>query len=65
MVMDDKEQKGPQDAARVNVNEEYELDYWSKKFRVSKAAVIRAVSVVGVMAKDVSEFLNGRGTYKD
>ena len=65
MVMDDKEQKGPQDAARVNVHEEYELEYWSKKFRVSKAAVIRAVSIVGVMAKDVSEFLNGRGSYKE
>jgi hypothetical protein len=63
--MDDKEQKGPQDAARVNVHEEYELEYWSKKFRVSKAAVIRAVSIVGVMAKDVSEFLNGRGSYKE
>ena len=58
--MDDKGVKGPQDATRVNVNEEYELEYWSRKFKVSKAAVIRAVSVVGVMAKDVGEFLNGR-----
>lgn len=61
--MEDKELKGPQDAARVNIDNESELEYWSAKFKVSKAAVIRAVSVVGPMPKDVSEFLNGRGSY--
>jgi hypothetical protein len=58
--MDDKSKIGPADDARVNIHEEHELRYWAEKFRVSKAAVIRAVETVGVMAKDVNEFLNGR-----
>ena len=58
--MDEVGKRGAQDETRVNIQDEQELRYWAEKFRVSKAAVIRAVEVVGVMAKDVNEFLNGR-----
>ncbi len=55
-----KSNVGPVDEHIVNVLNEQELKYWADKFRVSKAAVIRAVGIVGVKAKDVNEFLNGR-----
>ena len=29
---DDKTRRGPADRSRINVNEPYELDYWSKEF---------------------------------
>jgi len=29
---DDKTKRGPADRSRINVNEPYELDYWSKEF---------------------------------
>ena len=32
---DDKSKTRPQDASRVNINEQYEVEYWSKKFGVT------------------------------
>ena len=31
-MTDDKTKRGPADRSRINVNEPYELDYWSKEF---------------------------------
>ena len=58
--MDDRNKTGPQDAARVNVNEEHEVRYWTERFSVSKENLENAVKEVGVMAKDVEEFLKNR-----
>lgn len=58
--MEEANKRGAQDETRVNIHDEQELRHWAEKFKVSKAAVIRAVEIVGVMAKDVNEFLNGR-----
>jgi hypothetical protein len=30
-MADDKTKRGPADRSRINVNEPYELDYWSKE----------------------------------
>jgi hypothetical protein len=38
----------------VNVNEEWELDYWSKKFGVSREALRDAVAKVGASASTVA-----------
>lgn len=59
-MADDKSKQGPQDRARINVNERYELDYWSKKFGVSEDELKRAVGKVGVMADDVEKELKRR-----
>ncbi len=58
--MDDKSKRGPQDAARINVNEDYELQYWSEKFGVSRDQLKHAVTQVGVSAKAVEDFLKGK-----
>lgn len=31
-MADDKTKKGPTDASKVNVHEDYEVQYWCKKF---------------------------------
>ena len=54
---DDKNKRGPQDAKRVNVNEGYELDYWSKKFGVTAERLKAAVKTVGAMAAEVEKEL--------
>ncbi|HKZ11454.1 MAG TPA: DUF3606 domain-containing protein [Rhodanobacteraceae bacterium] len=59
-MADDKSKQGPQDRSRINVNERYELDYWSKKFGVSEDELKRAVGKVGVMADDVERELKRR-----
>jgi hypothetical protein len=59
-MADDKTKQGPQDRSRINVNERYELDYWSKKYGVSHDELKRAVSKVGVKAEDVEKELKKR-----
>jgi Protein of unknown function (DUF3606) len=46
-MSDDKTKRGPQDRSRINVHEKYELDYWSKKFRVTPDELRDAVKRVG------------------
>jgi Protein of unknown function (DUF3606) len=59
-MADDKEKRGPQDASRVNVNEEYEVAYWSKRFGVSADQLRAAVDKAGTSAKAVEEQLKRR-----
>ena len=56
-MTDDKSKKGPQDASRINVNELYELQYWSAKFGVTPGEVKAAVDKVGTSAKAVEREL--------
>lgn len=56
-MADDRTQAGPQDRARINVNEDYELRYWSEKFGVSQDKLREAVAAVGVSASAVENYL--------
>lgn len=56
-MADDRSIRGPADAARINVNEEHELRYWTKALNVTEADLRSAVAAVGVMAKDVRAHL--------
>lgn len=56
-MADDRTKRGLADAARINVNEEHELRYWSKTLNASEAELREAVAKVGVMAKDVRAHL--------
>jgi hypothetical protein len=59
-MADDRSKQGPQDRSRINVQERYELDYWSDKFGVSEEELKRAVAKVGVTADDVERELKRR-----
>lgn len=52
-MADDKTKRGPQDAARINVNEPHELRYWCEALNCSEQELREAVKNVGVMADDV------------
>ena len=56
--MDNKENVGSPDRDRINVNEDYELRYWSEKFGVSADQLKEAVKAVGTAVKDVEAHLN-------
>jgi hypothetical protein len=58
--MDDKSKRGPQDATRVNVNETYELQYWSERFNVTPDKLREAVVEVGPIAAAVEQYLKKR-----
>ncbi|ARS42908.1 DUF3606 domain-containing protein [Sphingobacteriaceae bacterium GW460-11-11-14-LB5] len=56
-MMDDKLKNGSADRAKININEGYELDYWSNKFGVSKDKLKAVVQTVGTSAREVENYL--------
>jgi len=52
-MADDKKRPGRSDRDKINVNEDYELRDWSKKFGVSKEELKKAVQKVGNSAEAV------------
>jgi len=55
--MDDLTRRQPEDPKKINVNQQWELDYWSTKFGISEATLIQAVKKVGPMVVDVKKLL--------
>jgi hypothetical protein len=56
-MADDKSNRGPQDASRINIHEDYEVEYWTRKFGVSQSELEAAVGKVGVSADAVAKQL--------
>lgn len=57
LISDNKQQSGGQDRERINVNQDYELRDWSKKYGVTPDELKKAVAQVGDRAKDVEAHL--------
>lgn len=60
-MVDDLKNRGPQDRARVNVHEQWEVDYWCKDMRCREEHLRAAVKAVGVMVPDVRAYLKRQG----
>jgi hypothetical protein len=56
-MSDSKQQTGGQDRERINVNQDYELRNWSKKYGVTPDELKKAVAKVGDRARDVEAHL--------
>ncbi len=56
--MDNKDNRGGQDRSRINMSEEYEVQYWTEKFGCSREQLQDAVDQVGSQADRVEEFLS-------
>lgn len=59
-MADDRSKRGPADSSRVNVNEDYEVRYWTQRLGCSEAQLHAAVKAVGVMVADVEKQLKKR-----
>ena len=59
-MSDDKSKTGGQDRARINVNEDYELRDWSRKFGVTPDELKKAVNAVGTSADAVEAHLKSQ-----
>lgn len=57
-MADDPTLTRPQDAQRVNVNQDHELRYWTEKLGVSADTLRAAVQQVGPMVDDVADYLS-------
>ena len=56
-MADNKDTRNNLDKSRVSDSEDYEVAYLSKKFKVGKAIVQKAIAEVGNNRKAVEEFL--------
>ena len=56
-MADDLKNKGAQDRARINVNEDHELAYFTKELGCTADELKAAVKSVGVMATSVRQLL--------
>jgi hypothetical protein len=57
-MADNLKQTGKPDDARINVEQDHEVRYWSAKFGVSRDDLRRAIHQVGPMVKNVEQHLN-------
>jgi hypothetical protein len=56
-MIDNLNLKGPQDRARINLDEPYELRYWMKEFAVSEAELRELVKEHGTSVVRVRKVL--------
>ena len=54
---DDKTKRGSQDRSKINVEEKYEIDYWTRKFGVTPDELRDAVKKVGPSVEAVEREL--------
>ena len=57
-MSDHPQQRGPQDASRIYINQDHEVRYWTRALGVSEADLFRAIGAVGVSADKVREYLS-------
>lgn len=59
-MSDDKSKTGRPDRDRISLSEDYEVEEWSKKFKVTPEELRQAVKKVGSIAKDVEKYLKNK-----
>jgi len=56
-MADNLTKKGRQDDVRINLNQDHEVNYWTKELGITKEKLAEAVKAVGVMVADVKKYL--------
>jgi hypothetical protein len=57
IMVDNLNIKKPKDPKTINTHEKWELDYWSKKFGVTKEQIKQSVKAVGNSTEKVKKHL--------
>jgi hypothetical protein len=61
-MSDDPQKTRPQDAQRINMNQDHESRYWTEMFGVSRDRLQQPVDRAGPMADDVAKELQAGKT---
>jgi Protein of unknown function (DUF3606) len=56
-MADNLGKRHPQDASRINIHEDWEVRYWTDKWRISRQELIDAIKQVGVQVSEVAKAL--------
>lgn len=57
-MSDNLNKTGKGDDIRINVNQQHELNYWTKELGVTEERLREAVKAVGPMVADVRKYLS-------
>ncbi len=55
--MDGKEKVGSLDMDRINIHENYEVEYWAKTLGISSEQLKNAVTAVGTSTDEVRKYI--------
>jgi hypothetical protein len=58
-MSDNLHNRGPQDRSRINLNEKWEVQYWTKELGVTEEELEQAVKTAGSSVNAVREHLSG------
>jgi hypothetical protein len=58
-MADDKTKRAPQDEKLINLTEEYDVEYWTERFGVTRERLATAVRRVGNSALAVERYFRG------
>lgn len=56
---DSKNKKDYCDRIRINMNSQYEVEYWTHKFGISTEELKKTVASAGIMVRDIKRYLKG------
>jgi hypothetical protein len=59
-MSDNLNNRGPQDRARINLNESWEIAYWTKELGVTKEELEKVVQKAGPAVSAVRQALNAK-----
>jgi hypothetical protein len=59
-MADNRKRRGSPDSKTINMSEDYEKEYWKKRFKVSGQQLAGAVRAVGKSAAKVEAYLKDR-----
>ncbi len=61
--MDNLNRRRPEDPAKINLNQQWEIDYWTKQLGISEQKLRTLVKKVGVNVADVKRALVQEHSY--
>ena len=61
--MDNLNRRVPEDPQKININQSWEVEYWTKKLHISEKKLRALVAKVGVNVADVKKELQQEHNY--
>ena len=61
--MDNLNRRVPEDPQKININQSWEVEYWTKKLLISEKKLRALVAKVGVIVADVKKELQQERNY--
>ena len=62
--MDNLNRRVPEDPQKININQSWEVEYWTKKLHISEKKLRALVAKVGVNVADVKKELQQEGLHR-